>query len=43
MAKAYLKEAAAEGDPARQQALATLALAAANLAHAEAQWLTGHK
>jgi len=39
-AKAYLNAANAESDPVKQQALAALALAAAQIAQAEAQWLS---
>jgi hypothetical protein len=38
-AKSYFNAAAGESDPQKQQALAALALAAAQIAHAEATWL----
>ncbi|MCO7238796.1 hypothetical protein [Aeromicrobium sp. CnD17-E] len=43
VAKAYLNTAASEAHPAKQQALAMIALAAAQIANAEAQWLTGNR
>jgi hypothetical protein len=40
-AKNYFNAAAAVSDPVKQHALATLSLAAAQIAHAGAQWLSG--
>jgi hypothetical protein len=39
-AKHWVNAAASETDPDKRQALATLALAAAQIAHAEATWLS---
>lgn len=39
VAKSYLNAAANESDPEKQQALAAIALAAAQIAQAEATWL----
>ncbi|WP_182481153.1 hypothetical protein [Nocardioides immobilis] len=38
-AKGYFNAAANESEPVKQQALATMALAAAQIAQAEATWL----
>ncbi len=38
-AKNYFNAAASESEPAKQQALAAMALAAAQIAQAEATWL----
>lgn len=38
-AKSYFNAAANEGEPEKQQALAAMALAAAQIAQAEATWL----
>lgn len=38
-AKSYVNAAASESDPDKRQALATMALAAAQIAQAEATWL----
>jgi len=42
-AKAYFKAATLEGEPQKQQALATLALAAGQIAQAEALWLSSRQ
>lgn len=39
-AKAYFNKAANESDPAKQQTLALLAVAASQIAQAEAVWIT---
>lgn len=42
-AKDYFNAAAAESEPNKQQSLAMLALAAAQIAHAEALWLSPNR
>jgi hypothetical protein len=42
-AKNYFNAAASESDPQKQQALAAMALAAAQIAQAEAVWLSSSK